>query len=143
MFFQPNTCGYSAYVTSCLARGWVCRLQLLLVLASAIILRRESRGTHDHISLSQIRDSHYPEGQVPVFIFPGTGWPNYITRHWVPFRRLLRLAELRWRFSNPPPHGFSDPMYTRQLCELDGNAKGNQELPQIGKHTSDIEPYTP
>jgi hypothetical protein len=27
---------------------------------------------------------------------PGTGFP---------FRRLLRLAGLRWRYSNPPPHG--------------------------------------
>jgi hypothetical protein len=35
-----------------LTRGRVCRLQLLLVLASAVILRSESRGTHDHILLS-------------------------------------------------------------------------------------------
>jgi hypothetical protein len=32
----------------------VCRLQLLLVLASAVILGSESRGTRDHILLSQI-----------------------------------------------------------------------------------------
>jgi hypothetical protein len=32
-------------------------LQLLLALAGAFILRSESRRTHDHISLSQIRDS--------------------------------------------------------------------------------------
>jgi hypothetical protein len=51
-------------------RGWVCRLQLLLALASAVILRSESRGTHDHILLSQIRDSPHLEGQVPVFISP-------------------------------------------------------------------------
>jgi hypothetical protein len=49
-------------------RGWVCRLQLLLVLASTVILRSESHGTHDHILLSQIRDSPNLEGQVPVFI---------------------------------------------------------------------------
>jgi hypothetical protein len=53
-----------------LTRGWVCSLQLLLALASAVILRSESRGTHDHILLSQIRDSLNPEGQVPVFISP-------------------------------------------------------------------------
>jgi hypothetical protein len=39
-------------------------------LASAVILRSESRGTHDHILLSQIRDSPNLEGQVPVFISP-------------------------------------------------------------------------
>jgi hypothetical protein len=41
---QLNTCGYSPYVTS-LRRGWVCHLQLLLVLAGAVILMSESRGT--------------------------------------------------------------------------------------------------
>jgi hypothetical protein len=68
--FQLNTCGYSPYVTSSLTRGWICHLQLLLVLASAVLLRSQSRGTHDHILLFQIRDSPNLEGQVPVFISP-------------------------------------------------------------------------
>jgi hypothetical protein len=34
------------------------------------ILGSESRGTHNHILLSQIRDSPHLEGQVPVFISP-------------------------------------------------------------------------
>jgi hypothetical protein len=63
-----------------LTRGRVCRLQLLLALASAVILGSESLGTRDHILLSQIRD--------------------------FPFRRLLRLAGSRWRYSSPPPHGI-------------------------------------
>jgi hypothetical protein len=42
----------------------------MLVLASAVILRSESRGTHDHILLSQIGDFRNLEGQVPVFISP-------------------------------------------------------------------------
>jgi hypothetical protein len=46
----------------------VCRLQLLLVFASAVILGSESRGTCDHILLSQIRDSLNLERHVPVFI---------------------------------------------------------------------------
>jgi hypothetical protein len=37
---------------------------------SAVILGSGSRGTHDHILLSQIRDSPNLEGQVPVFISP-------------------------------------------------------------------------
>jgi hypothetical protein len=45
-----------------------CRLQLLLVLASAFIFGSDSRGTHDHVLLSQIRDSTNLEGQVPVII---------------------------------------------------------------------------
>jgi hypothetical protein len=60
-------------------RGRVCRLKLLPVLASAVIFGSESHGTRDYILLSQIRD--------------------------FPFRRLLRLAGLRWRSSTPPPHG--------------------------------------
>jgi hypothetical protein len=55
----------------------VCRLQLLLALASAVILGSESRGICDHILLPQIRD--------------------------FPFRRLVRLAGLRWRYSTLPP----------------------------------------
>jgi hypothetical protein len=57
-------------------RGWVCRSQLLLVLASAVILRSESRRTHDHILLFKMRDSPNLEGQVPVFLSLG----NRVTR---------------------------------------------------------------
>jgi hypothetical protein len=39
-----------------LTEGRVCRIELLLTLASAVILGTESRGTRDHILLSQIRD---------------------------------------------------------------------------------------
>jgi hypothetical protein len=66
-------------------REWVCRLQLLLVLASAVILRSESRGTHDHILLSQIRDSPNLEGRSQYLYPPGTGWPSYTHRLWVSF----------------------------------------------------------
>jgi hypothetical protein len=56
-----------------LTRGRVCLLYMLLALASAVFLGSESLGTRDHILLSQIRD--------------------------FPFRRLLRLAGSRWRYS--------------------------------------------
>jgi hypothetical protein len=69
-FLQLNSCGHSLYVTSSLTRGWVCRLELLLGLTSAVILKSESSGTHDHILPSQIRDSPNLVGQVPVFISP-------------------------------------------------------------------------
>jgi hypothetical protein len=78
IFSQLNSCGHSPYITSSLTRGWVCHLQLLLALASAVILGSESRGTRDPILLSQIRDS--------------------------PFRRPPRLTGSRWRYSTPPPH---------------------------------------
>jgi hypothetical protein len=68
---QVSWCGVLS-----LTRGWVCRLQLLLVLVSVAILGSEFSRSRDHILLSQIRD--------------------------FPFRRLLRLAGLRWRHSAPP-----------------------------------------
>jgi hypothetical protein len=74
--FQLNT-----YVTSYLTRTWVCCLHLFLVFASAVIPRSVSRGTDDHILLSQIRDSPNLEGQVRIFISPRTG----CLRHGVPF----------------------------------------------------------
>jgi hypothetical protein len=104
-FFQLNTCFRSPYVTSSLTRGWVCRLQLLLVLASAVILRSEARGTDDHILLS---DSSVPQpgGQGPrIYIPQGHGRPVIPPGTGFPFRRPLRLAGLRWRYLNPPPHG--------------------------------------
>jgi hypothetical protein len=39
-------------------------------LASAVILRSDSSGTHDQVLLSQNRDSSNLEGQVPMFISP-------------------------------------------------------------------------
>jgi hypothetical protein len=42
----------------------------VLIFANAAILRSESRGIHDHILLSQLRDSTKLEGQVPVFTSP-------------------------------------------------------------------------
>jgi hypothetical protein len=77
--FQLNISCYSPYVTSSLTKRTVCRLQFLLALAHAVILGSESLGTRGHGLLSQIRD--------------------------FPFRRLLRLIGLRWRYSTPPPHG--------------------------------------
>jgi hypothetical protein len=58
-----------------LMRGRLCRLQLLLVLASAVILGSESRGTHDQILLPQILDSPSLEDQALYLYPPGTGWP--------------------------------------------------------------------
>jgi hypothetical protein len=46
------------------------------VLASAVILVSESRGTRKYVLLSQSRDSSNLEGQVPVFISPR----NRVTR---------------------------------------------------------------
>jgi hypothetical protein len=69
-FFNSTLGSHSPYVTTSLTWGWVCRLQLLLGLASAVILGSESHGTHNHVLLSQNRDSHNLESQVLVFVSP-------------------------------------------------------------------------
>jgi hypothetical protein len=91
-----------------LRRGRVCRLQLLLAFASAVILGSGAHGTRDHILLSQNRDSPKLEDEFPVFISPR----NRMTQLYPPgtefhFRRLLQLAGLRWKYSNPPPRGHN------------------------------------
>jgi hypothetical protein len=85
-FWQLRVCWFGA---PSLTTGWVCPLQLQLTLTSAVIFGSESRTTRGHILLSQIRD--------------------------FPFRRLLRLEGSRWRYSTPPPHGFSPSLLSLSL----------------------------
>jgi hypothetical protein len=100
--FQLNTCSYSLHVTSSLMKAWVCRLQLLLVLANAVILTSKSRGTHDHILLSHIRNSTSLEGQVPVFVSP-----RYTPWHWVHLSSPPTTRRATVEAFNPPPRGMS------------------------------------
>jgi hypothetical protein len=96
-FSQLNSCSNGPYVRSSLTRGWVSNLRLLLVLTSAVILRSESRGTRrPHFTVSDSRlpqpggpgsRIYIPQEQGGPVMSPGTGFP---------FRRLLRLAGLRW-----------------------------------------------
>jgi hypothetical protein len=44
-----------------------------------------SRAEPVTVLYSLIGDSPNLEGQAPVFIPPGTGWPSYTPRHWVPY----------------------------------------------------------
>jgi hypothetical protein len=106
IIFQLNTCFHSPYITSSLTRGWVWNLQLLLVLASAVILRSDSRGTCDHMLLSQIRNYPNLGARFPYLYFSGSGWSCYSARHWVSFRRLIQPARVQWRYSTPPPNGL-------------------------------------
>jgi hypothetical protein len=62
-----------------LMRGWVCTLQRLVGIVSAVILGSKSRRTHAHILPSQIWD--FPNMEGYVLISPGTGWTSYTPRH--------------------------------------------------------------
>jgi hypothetical protein len=89
-----------------LRRGGVCRLQLLLALASAVILSSESRRAHDRILLSQSRGSANLESQIPIFISTRSRVAQlYPQSTGFPFRRPLRLAGPRGIYSNPPTRG--------------------------------------
>jgi hypothetical protein len=95
------------FVVPSLTRRQVCNLlyKLFLGLARAITLGTKSRRIHGHILLSHLRLSqsggpgphiYIPQEQGGSVIPPVTGFP---------FCLLLRLAGLRWSYSNPPPHG--------------------------------------
>jgi hypothetical protein len=58
---------YSMFVSSCVGR-LPCRLQLLLVLASTVILWSESRWIHHRILPSQIRNPPKFEGFLRVYV---------------------------------------------------------------------------
>jgi hypothetical protein len=137
--FQLNNSSHSPYVTSSLTRGLFCRLQLLLILASAFILKSESRRAHDHSLLSQIRDSPNLEASSPYLYPSGRGWPSYNPRHWIPFtsplttrrttveviRTLLRTLEkqsaITWRINSRRTEYKTSPqilppLYIRIRC---------------------------
>jgi hypothetical protein len=89
----------------CLTRGRVCRLQLLRSSPTQSFSNPSPTGLTTYFSVSDLRflkpsrtcpGVYIPQEQGGTVIPSGTGFP---------FRRLLRLAGLRWRYSNPPRHG--------------------------------------
>jgi hypothetical protein len=80
LYYCQTVVGLLMWGSLSLTRGRVYGLQLLLEIDSAVILGSKSHGTRDHILLSQTRD--------------------------FPFRCLLRLARIWWRYSTQPPRGI-------------------------------------
>jgi hypothetical protein len=93
----------SYFVAPSLTRGRVCNLlvQLLLGLGRGVTLGSKSRSSHGHILLSHLTW----KARFPYLYPPGIGWSSYTPGTGFPFCRHLRLAGLRWRYSNLPPHG--------------------------------------
>jgi hypothetical protein len=58
-------------------RGWVCRLQFLLVFSSAVILRSESRGTQTNFYCLRFETPPTRRSRSPYLYPPWTGWPGY------------------------------------------------------------------
>jgi hypothetical protein len=88
--------------TPSLTRWRVCLLYMLLALASTVLLGSESLCSHNHILLSHICD--------------------------FPFRRLLRLAGSRWRYSTPSPHIYTPPVSMENVCCLSAGTETRHEL---------------
>jgi hypothetical protein len=113
ILFQLSTWRYSPYELSFLMRGWVCRLQLLLGLTSAIILKSESCVTHSLSTIDYWRSRCKGQISGPPLLHtyiliasfyclrfetpsnlrakllylepPWTEWQGYTPRHWIPF----------------------------------------------------------
>jgi hypothetical protein len=130
IFFRQLRVCY--FVAPSLTRGRVCNLLQLLVLASAVPLGSVSRWTQDHILLSHFLRLpqhggpdpriYIPQEQGVPVIPPGTGFP---------FRRLLRLAGLRWRYSNPPSHGSLAAIVNWPWLELLGTDRVENTSPLL------------
>jgi hypothetical protein len=104
IFFRQLQVCY--FVAPSLMRGRVCTWLLLLGLASAVPLGSESRRTQDHVLLSQFLRLPQPGGPGPrIYIPQEQGGPVIPAGTGFPFRRLLLLTGLGWRYSIPPPHG--------------------------------------
>jgi hypothetical protein len=69
-----------------MTRGWVCRLQFLLALASAFILRSESLGLMTTFHCLRFETPPNWRVRFPYLYPPRTGWPSYTRRHWVPYQ---------------------------------------------------------
>jgi hypothetical protein len=101
----------SYFVALSLRKGWVCDLLLLLGLASSVHPESKYRGTQDHILYFQLLRLPEPGGTgLRIYIAQGHGGPVIPLGTGFPFRLLLRLAGLRWKYSYLPPHG----LYPRQ-----------------------------
>jgi hypothetical protein len=80
-------------------------IHLLLGLVRAVTLEWKSRRTYNRILRSHLR-LRQPGGPGDrIYIPQEQGAPVILQGTEIPFRCLLRLAGLQWRYSNPPSHG--------------------------------------
>jgi hypothetical protein len=99
-----------------------------LAVYSAITQWSESRRTRNHTLLSHLRPLQPGRPCSRVVIPPHTGFP---------LLRVLRLTELRWRYSSPPPHG--DLIYNFGL-RTNITLLGPQRTGNIFFHATQLKP---
>jgi hypothetical protein len=66
-------------------KGWLCRLQLLMVLARVVSNGSKPREPHDIFYCLKFETLSTWMASSPYLYTLGTGWPSYNPRHWVPF----------------------------------------------------------
>jgi hypothetical protein len=79
--FQVNICGYSLYVTSCLTRGCLCRLQLLLVSPAQSFSCPSPAALMTIFYCLRFETSRTWRARSPYLHPPGTGWSGNTPRH--------------------------------------------------------------
>jgi hypothetical protein len=106
--FQLIACGYSPYVTSSLTKGWGCRLQLLLVSPAQSFSGPSPAGLMTTFYCVRFETPPASRARSPYLYPPGTGWPGYIARYWVPFlsppttrRATVELAQVKVTITLP------------------------------------------
>jgi hypothetical protein len=119
-FFKLNTCCYNPYVTSCLKRGG----SVAGPHQRSHSRVRDQRDSRPHFTVSNFT-LHQSGGPDSFICIPQEqAGPVIPSRTWFLFLRLLGLARLRWRYSNPPPHGISKLIFLRST--LSPKSKSSQ-----------------
>jgi hypothetical protein len=79
------TCCHSPYATSSLTRGWFFRLQLLPVPPAQSFSDPKTAGLTITFYFLRFETPATWRARSQYLYLPGTGWPSYTPRHYVPF----------------------------------------------------------
>jgi hypothetical protein len=86
---------------SSLTRKWVCSLQLLLSLPAQSFSGPTATGLMTIFYCLKFETLPTWRARSPYLYPPGTGWPGYTPRHWVPFPSPLTTTKATVEISEP------------------------------------------
>jgi hypothetical protein len=98
-----------------LTREQVCRLQLLLALASEVILGSESSGFMTTFYYLRFETPPTWRARSPYLYPTETGWSSYTPRHWVPYSCTFTTRRDKVHIFEPPQSGQSVLEYSTHL----------------------------
>jgi hypothetical protein len=91
-FFQLNTCGYNPHVTSFLTRRWVCRFNCCWPSPMQSFSGPSPAGLITIFYSLRFQTTSSWRVRSPYLYPPGTGWPIYNPKQWVPFSMPLTTS---------------------------------------------------